>query len=313
MQSIAIPHCWQYLVRKESLAKDLRETEMTPEEMARLKVRDFKLDYIPRENKKMCHKIKGFIERHEWLGKMPHRPTHRFIATYRGHIAGAIVMATPNSFCNFFGKENRHKEKLISRGACISWSPKNLASSLIMYSIRWMAQNTHYRFFTGYSDTTAGELGTIYQACNFTYLGQNWGTRFHYFDPQGAQRGWFSDRIFRKFTSFKKYALQLGIIWQKSWGSRDKVYWSEVPFSISAQLKNAAKEHQKRCLRRSVPRKYKYLYILGQDKRETKRLRQYFKQLNPSKANLSYPKERGPSHPRHLDTHIHLGENLVKA
>ena len=147
MQVYAMPYCWQHLIRQKNLSQDIIQAKITQKEIFLLRVGDFKFRYIPKENKEMCHRIKEFIIRHEWLGKMPHRPTHRFIATYKEHLAGVIVMSTPNAFCNFFGKENRHKEKLISRGACISWSPKNLASALIMYSIRWMAKNTHYRFF----------------------------------------------------------------------------------------------------------------------------------------------------------------------
>lgn len=226
---------------------------------------------------------------------MPHRPTHRFIATYKGHLAGVIVMATPNAFSNLLGKENRDKEKLISRGACISWSPKNLGSALVMFSVRWMVKNTQYRFFTAYSDTEARELGTIYQACNFTYLGQNSGARFEYFDPNDPQKGWFSDRNFRKTTSYKKYATLLDIEWNNDWSYRDKIFWSKIPKDIVTQLKEDSKVHQANCQRRRVPRKHKYVYILGESKKETKILNQKFKELNPGKANLKYPKSRGPS------------------
>ena len=103
---------------------------------------------------------------------MPLRPTHRFTATFKGQLAGVVVMATPNSFSNLLGPDSRHQEKLISRGACISWSPKNLGSALVIFSVRCMAKHTAFRIFTAYSDTEARELGTIYQACNFIYLGQ---------------------------------------------------------------------------------------------------------------------------------------------
>jgi len=45
-----------------------------------LKISDFTFEYIDNENKNMCENIKIFIEKYEWLGKMPNRPTHRFIA-----------------------------------------------------------------------------------------------------------------------------------------------------------------------------------------------------------------------------------------
>ena len=78
----------------------------------------------------------------------------------------------PNAFSKLLGKNTNDLERLISRGACISWSPKNLGSAFLMWCLRWMVKNTDYRIFTAYSDPTARELGTIYQACNFYYLGQ---------------------------------------------------------------------------------------------------------------------------------------------
>ena len=40
--------------------------------------------------------IKQFIERHEWLGKIPNRPTQRFTARLKKNnvLAGVVIMAT---------------------------------------------------------------------------------------------------------------------------------------------------------------------------------------------------------------------------
>jgi hypothetical protein len=229
---------------------------------------------------------------------MPHRPTHRFIASYKGQIAGVIVMATPNTFSNLLGKDNRDLEKLISRGACISWSPKNLGSSLIMFSINWMVKNTSFRFFTAYSDVEARELGTIYQACNFTYLGQNSGARYEFFDPLHPDAGWFSDRVFRKITSYKKYAVLNNIIWLKTWNSRDEIHWNKIPSDVVESLKQSSREHQDSCKKRNILPKHKYVYILGKNKKETKFLRNTFGLLNPDKLSIPYPKTRGPENLR---------------
>ena len=294
MKANLIPHCWQYLVRQKNLSEDLSLSNMTYEKMKTLKVSDFKFSYVPRENKERCQEIKEFIIRHEWLGIMPHRPTHRFIATYRGELAGVIIMATPNCFSHLLGRENRNKEKLISRGACISWSPKNLASALIMHSIRWMVKNTSYRYFTAYSDTTAGELGTIYQACNFIYLGQNSGERFQYFNNQNPHRGWFSERLFRKSSSIKKYARECEVEWNKNWHTKDKILWDNMPPCTTLKIKNRLKKEMIQCRRRKIPRKHKYVYIQGRDKQETRKLHRIFYKINPNSLNLPYPKQRMP-------------------
>lgn len=224
---------------------------------------------------------------------MPNRPTHRFIATYKGKLAGVVIMSTPNAFSNLFGIENRNKEKLISRGACISWSPKNLGSALIMYSIRWMVKNTEFRFFTAYSDTEARELGTIYQACNFIYLGKNSGASAKYFDPKNQSLGWFTDRSFRQVSFYKRYAHDFEIQWQASWNNRNGMLWQNVPPLIEKLLRQQARLTQKRCLQVKIAKKHKYLYIMGNTPRETKRLRNEFFKQNPKLKNLTYPKKRG--------------------
>ena len=286
------PHCWQYEVRQRGLEKDLKELGASRFQVRALRISDFEFRHVPKEDKEACQNIKEFVIRHEWLGKMPHHPTHRFMATYQGHLAGVIVMATPNNFSHLFGKENKNKEKLISRGASISWSPQNLGSALLMFSIRWMAKNTGYRFFTGYSDTQAKELGTIYQACNFIYLGQKSGAKCKYLDLNAPEKGWFTDRIFRKATSIKRYAHDLGIPWQREWEKRDKIHWDKMPPWIRSRLRERPLKHQSQCIKKKIPRKHKYIYILGKDKRETQKLRRQFKELNLSQVDISYPKIR---------------------
>jgi predicted DNA-binding transcriptional regulator AlpA len=288
-------HCYQYDIRLKKLETDLKEANLTEKESKQLRISDFEFKYVPKEDKQTCHRIVEFIERHEWLGKMPHRPTHRFIAVYKGAIAGAIVMATPNSFSKLLGEDTRDLEKLIARGACISWSPKNLASALIMFGIRWMVKNTPFRVFTAYSDTEARELGTIYQACNFTYLGNDFGGRVECFDPKTPDRGWFSDRFFRKAAQYRIYAERLGYTWREAWGGRGSVNFDAMPELIQDQLKAEAKRSESECEKREVPSKHKYAYILGVTKKETKHLREKLFDLNSELKALKYPKERGPS------------------
>jgi len=266
---------------------------LSEDEAKNLKVTDFEFSHVDTKDQITNELIKHFITRHEWLGTMPNRPTHRFVATYNEIIAGVVIMSTPNAFSNFFGRENRNKEKLISRGACISWSPKNLGSALITYSIRWMVKNTDFRFFTAYSDTEARELGTIYQACNFIYLGKNSGARAKYFDPENPNLGWFTDRSFRQVSFYKRYANKLQIEWQGSWNNRNGMLWHNIPPLIEKLLRQQARANQKRCLRVKIAKKHKYLYILGKNKKETKKLKAEFFKKNPKHINLNYPKIRG--------------------
>jgi len=263
---------------------------------AQLRIDDFVFEHISKEDKEQCQEIKRFIERHEWLGKLSQRSTHRFTARLKnGTLAGVVIMATPNAFSNLLGRENRDKEKLISRGACISWAPKNLASWLIMNSIKWMVKNTEFRYFTAYSDPEAKELGTIYQACNFYYLGQTSGTTHQYLDPIRPEKGWFSDRDFRKKSKYFKYAEAIGITrdtW-KGWMKKYSPDWEKVPPDIKIKIKEQERIYRDSCKKRKVPAKHKYCYILGQTKSETARLKNIFAEKSPDKANLPYPKNRG--------------------
>ena len=313
-------HCWQYEVRLQNLAEDLKEANLTEEAAGQLRTSDFDFAYVDKTDKDQCAEIRRFIERHEWLGKLPNRPTERFTARLRGSqtLAGVVVMATPNAFSHMLGPENKGLEKLISRGASISWAPKNLGSWLIMKSIKWMVRNKDYRSFTAYSDPEAKELGTIYQACNFIYLGQTSGTSKQYFDPNNEKAGWFSDRDFRKKSKYKKYVENIGtdeLQWmvgcswietKKAVSEKEKIKewmkkhmkkyspnWDIIPAEIKTKIKAEEKKYRDSCLSRPVPSKHKYCYILGRTKSETKELHNLFKELNPKLYNLSYPRERG--------------------
>lgn len=278
-------HCWQYDIRLNTLEEDLKNTGIEKD----LHIKDFEFEYIDSTNKKTCSDIIEFIKKYEWLGKMPTRPTHRFIAKYNGIIGGVIVISTPNQFSKMLGDDTHNIEKLISRGASASWTPKNLASSLLMWSINWMVKNTQFRLFTAYSDTEAKELGTIYQACNFYYIGRKYGSNKLYFDINNPHLGWVSNRTFRKRGSYKKYAKVLNIKWGDNWMSNTKMLWNNVPNDIELTLKNYSKEYIRNCMVRKTPLKHKYVYILGENKRETNKLRKEFLIRNKI---YNYPKER---------------------
>ena len=163
-----------------------------------------------------------------------------------------------------------------------------------------MVDNTEFRYLTAYSDPEAKELGTIYQACNFIYLGQKFGTGNQFLDPDNPTRGWFGSAGFSDRSQSVRYAKALGIEWQPEWykyvGSKKnyrKVNWKAIPEDVAARLKQARKDHRARCQQRPSPSKHKYCYILGRDKRETRHLMREFKNNNPEKVGLPYPKNRG--------------------
>ena len=288
-------HCWQYDMRLNNLEDDIVRSGVSRETLTNLRVEDFTFRplTLPEERKQATE----FITRHEWLGNLSQYTTHWFGAFYHDPeqgimgtdiMAGVILMNMPNAFSKMLGEDTKQLERLISRGACISWSPKNLASAFMMWCINWMAKNTPYRLFTAYSDPTAKEVGTIYQACNFYYIGNDSGTTTRYINPYTGKI--VSDRFFRVRSAYKKYAKDLGIKWDKSWNNDQKMLWENVPPDVEKALRDYSKKMQSEAKVIDFPSKHKYAMVLGATKAETKALRKEFEARNKV---YPYPKQRG--------------------
>jgi hypothetical protein len=151
-----------------------------------------------------------------------------------------------------------------------------------------MVKNTQYRLFTAYSDPTAREIGTIYQACNFYYLGQESGTTIRYINPYTGKV--VSDRFFRQKTAYKKYAKELGIEWKSIWSHPTGMNWKFIPLDIEKQLREYSKKKQASSTVIAMPSKHKYAIVLGKDNKENKELRKRFTRRNKT---YPYPKARG--------------------
>lgn len=288
------PHCWQYDIRSNNLTEDIRESGIPVELIAAMTPDDFEFRLMRTDEEK--EQAISFIQRHEWLGTISQYTTHWYGAYYfdknqglfgRHILAGVILMNIPNGMSKMLGEDTRI-ERLISRGACVSWSPKCLASRMMMWCIRDMVKNTEFRLFTAYSDPAAKELGTIYQACNFYYLGNRFGATSKYINPYNGKI--VSDRFFRQKSAYRLYARELGIRWQDSWMVNDSIDWSRVPSSIEAQLRAMSKAKQAIATQVQSPKKHKYAYVLGKSKVETKRLRMRFLEANKT---YPYPSIRG--------------------
>jgi hypothetical protein len=277
------PHCWQYEIKLQNLQEDLNQLTFNPKDV---QLSSLVFSHVPKDDNIGCLKVKAFIEKNEWLGKMPARPTHRFTSTYKGITVSVVVMATPNAFSTILGRGNEGLEKLIARGASASWAPRNIGSWSIMKAINWMVGNTEFRVFTGYADTEAKELGTIYQACNFYYLGKSSGTQKLYFDPERPHLGWFNDRNFRHRSNYNRYGREIGYRIPFKKYAPD---WDVIPEEIIKQIKEGEKRYRERCIERIAPSKHKYAYIKGMNKGETRRLLKTFHEYNKV---YPYPTQR---------------------
>lgn len=279
--------CYQYQKRLDTLEEDMNKYNWTKEDVESISLNDFEFSFI--DSAKDKKEATEFIKRYEWLGTIGSYPTHWFTARYKGILGGVIIMGMPNAFSKLLGENTKSIERLIARGASASWCPFNLGSKFLMWSIKWMVENTQYRLFTCYSDPQAKEIGSIYQGLNFYYLGQKSGTSVRCINPYNPNVI-ITDRAFRARSMYKKYAKDLGIPWQENWNNDQKMLWENIPEEVAAKLRAYSKEMYQKAEKIKFPAKHKYAFVLGKDKRETKALRKKFEELNKL---YEYPKERG--------------------
>lgn len=121
--------------------------------------------------------IDKFVVDLEPTGTLPQRPTHHFCATTRlNRIVSAQILSVPIWFKEpLLGEKFYDLEKQFARGATKRNYKKNIPSWMISRTVKWMVQNTKYRIFFAWSDSTLGEFGKVYRASNWIYLGNSWG------------------------------------------------------------------------------------------------------------------------------------------
>ena len=270
-------HCYQYQKRLDTIEEDKKTLGFTDEDIENLRVEDFEFKYIDTKEEKQ--EATYFIKRYEWLGTVGSYPTHWFSMRYKGILGGVIIMGMPNAFSTLLGDKTKEIERLIARGASASWTPKNLGSHFLMMCMKWMVDNTPYRLFTAYSDPTAKERGKIYQGLNFYYLGQKSGTTTRCINPYNKEKI-VTDRAFRARSFYKRYAKDLGIVWQKNWSDDQKMHWENIPDDIEKQLRDYSKKMYNEAVKIDFPSKRKWAFVLGKDKRETRQLRKDFESRN---------------------------------
>ncbi len=236
-------------------------------------------------NEKYTYEINKFIERYEWLGKSGNYCRWVFTARYLGKLAGVVLINEPLSYSNLLKDCSENYEALIQRGCSASWAPKNLGSSLIMFSLRWMVSNTTKRVFVGYADTRASEIGTIYQACNFEFLGNDFGSSYVYYNSK-IKEGFFSKQSLNRTSSFKKWCKENKVEFKKEWIKENNFKdISKIPNNILEDWKNWKQCVIKESFKMTIPKKGKYVLILGKNKSNQKYLNK-LKNYSP----MEYPK-----------------------
>lgn len=124
----------------------------------------------------------SIIMEYEWLGCMPAVVWFMYGIFFDGACGGVVCYGPEYSenlgkICREQGKKGADWSKygyegkmiLLSRGACTHWAHPHSGSFLIRRSMDLLPKK--YEVVTATTDHAAGEIGTIYQACGFTYVG----------------------------------------------------------------------------------------------------------------------------------------------
>jgi hypothetical protein len=113
----------------------------------------------------------SIILNYEWLGTMAPYPWRCFGLKHDGVLIGASVFVTRkngNVPYTLFG----HRSCALVRGAVVHWAPNNAASFMTNRAVKLIgAAHEEIKLAVSFVDSEAGEIGTIYQAAGWRFLG----------------------------------------------------------------------------------------------------------------------------------------------
>ncbi len=122
------------------------------------------------------------ILEYEWLGCMPAVVWYSYGIYFDGHLGGVVCYGP--EYSENLGRQARERGRkcadwsrygyegkmiLLSRGACVHWAHPHAGSKLIRASMKLLPER--FEVVTATVDAAAGEVGTIYQAAGFVYVG----------------------------------------------------------------------------------------------------------------------------------------------
>lgn len=147
---------------------------------------------------------KDLIMKYEWLPTFGNRMFKAYGLFINGKVIGAVSYSRPytKGSAEFIcGLEYSKKMCILGRGVCEPNSPHNASSYLISKSLKLLAEATDYRIVMAYADERAGEIGTVYQAASWMYIGT---TKKHYeFEYDGKVMHGKSARSYAKRHGLK--------------------------------------------------------------------------------------------------------------
>jgi hypothetical protein len=142
-----------------------------------------------------------------------------------------------------------------------------------MFSCRWMVTNTEKRAFVAYADPHANEIGTIYCACNFEYLGDDFGASYLFRHNTFKSGKWFSTQSLKRTSVFKKWCKDNSVPIQKGWlNEKGFKNLQAIPQHIKKEWYEWIRSIIDASEKMKVDKKHKYILVLHKNKKEQKTL-----------------------------------------
>lgn len=139
------------------------------------------------------------------------------------------------------GQTYRDKAVCLQRGACVHWAHPHSASFLISHACKAAHREHGWQIFYAYADESAGEIGTVYQACNWVYIGRGVGRtpgryREDFVRPSDGKR--LSSRTLRHLKLLKSQVITDG--WEViKVPPKHKYVWFEGGSTVRKRLRKA--------------------------------------------------------------------------
>jgi len=117
------------------------------------------------------------ILKYEWLQTMPRITRACYGLRIGDELLGVAIfgMSTSSEAHAICGQDYAAQSICLARGACVPHAPANAASFLIRHACKQACREFGWQVFFAYSDPDAGEVGTVYQAVGWKYIGNGNG------------------------------------------------------------------------------------------------------------------------------------------
>ena len=185
----------------------------------------------------------ALILRYEWLGNIGN-PQKVYGLWLDGDLLGAVTFGWPAGVesRDICGQDHRGLAICLERGACVHYSPRNSASFLIRRATKRMWLEHGYQIFYAYADPMAGEIGTVYQAVGWEYIGQGpgHGNRDRWYFRNPANGRWITSKSFYQRGLKKAEALADGWEFEQR-PPKHKYIWFEGSRAEKRRLREACR------------------------------------------------------------------------